>query len=243
MKKTLLLLLGVGILCLTAPSARATYIDFHLVSVQSNFTLDAGGTTGTFGASKVDGLTTGNVTHLSPMPTSVASFLWGLGFTGGDFSLSMDIKNISASLMTATGDGQFTITDTTGDKITGKLQGDWTRTGQANTFQGTLSDVTFDNAHGDNQFNGHLASAASMVFPTPPPWIGVLTELSTTANWFSTGSYTTSSGSVDASVLPAPGVTVPAPGAFALTLFGLGFGVRLRRYVRQDPCRGNHRVA
>ena len=37
-------------------------------------------------------------------------------------------------------------------------------------------------------------------------------------------------------------VHVPVPGAFALVLFGLGFGVRLRGYVRQSPCRENHRV-
>lgn len=214
MKKTLLLLLAVGILGLMTSSARATFIDFHVVSVQSNFILDPGGTTGTFGALEVAGLTTGSVSHLDPAPTSVASFLWGLGFTGGDFSLSMAVTNISAGLMTATGNGQFTFTDTTGDKLTGELQGNWTRTGQANTFQGTLSDVTFDNAHGDNQFNGQLGSAASMAFPTPGPWVGTLVELSTAANWFSAGSYTTTSGSVDASVSPAPEVVVPAPGAW-----------------------------
>ncbi len=227
-----LFLFGIITVCLAAPPAGATMIDFHLTGIQSQFTPDAGGMTGTFAASKVAGVTMGNVTHLSPLPTSVAGFLWGLGFTGGDFSLSMNITNISASLLTATGEGQLTFTDTTGDQLTGNLQGNWTRTGPANTFQGTLSGVAFDNAHGDNQFNGHAGSAASMLFPTPPPWIGVLVELSTTANWFSTGGYVTSSGSVDASVLPAPGVTVPVPGALALTLFGLGFAVRLRRYVR-----------
>jgi hypothetical protein len=236
MKRVFLLSLSVATLCLAAPPAAATIIDFHFVSVQSEFTLDPGGTTGTFETSKVDNLTMGNVTHLSPAPPSVAGFLWGFGFTGGDFSLSMAITNISASTMTATGVGQFTITDTTADTITGMVQGIWTRTGQANTFQGTLSDVTFDNASGDNQFNGHLASAASMVFPMPSPWIGALTELSTTANWFSRGSYTTNSGSVDASVSPVP---VPVPGAFALTLFGLGVGLRLRRYARKDSDRAH----
>jgi hypothetical protein len=226
MKKIFLFSLGIATLCLTAPRATATFIDWHFVSVQSKFTLDPGGTTGTFEASKIDGLTMGSVIHLSPTPTSAAGLLWGLGYTGGDFSLSMAIKNISASPMTATADGQLTITDTTGDQITGKLQGNWTRTGPANTFQGTLSDVTFDNAHSDNQFNGHLGSAASMVFPVSGPWIGVVQELSATANWFSLGSYTMPSGNVDASV-----VAVPVPGAFALTLLGLGVGLPLRRYA------------
>jgi hypothetical protein len=229
MRRTLLTLLGTVTLCLTAPSAKGTYIDFHLVSVQSSFTLDPGGTTGTFGASRIDGLTMGSVAHLDPAPTSVASFLWGLGLTGGDFSLAMAVTNISAGSMTATGTGQFTFTDTTGDKLTGSVQGDWTRTGQANTFQGTLSNVTFDNAHGDSQFDGHWGSAASMIFPTSGPWIGVLIESSATANWFSAGSYVTSSGNVDASVLP-----IPAPGALVLTLFGVACVGRVRRRLRRS---------
>jgi hypothetical protein len=224
-------LFGLAALCLTAPPAAATVIDFHLVSVRSQFTPDAGGTTGLFAASKIDGLTMGSVTHASPAPTSVASFLWGLGLTGGDFSLSMDIESISASLMTATGSGQFAFTDTTGDKLTGTLQGNWARTGQANTFQGTLSNVVFDNAHGDNQFNGQLGSAASMIFPSPGPWGGVLIELSTTGSWFSGGSYVSSSGSVDASILPPP---VPVPGALGLMLFGLGVGLGWCRRVTRS---------
>jgi len=225
-----LLVLGAVALGLSAAPAGATFIDFHFVSVPSEFTLHAGGTTGLFQAAKVNGLTMGNVTHLDPAPTSVAAFLWGMGLTGGDFSLAMDLTNISAGSMTAVGNGQFTITDTTGDTITGQLQGNWSRTGQANTFQGTLFGVTFDNAHGDNQFNGQLGSAASMVFPTPPPWTGTLIELSTTAGWFSAGSYVASSGSVDASVSSPPATTmIPAPGAFALTILGTGCALRWRR--------------
>jgi hypothetical protein len=213
-------------LCLAAGPARAALFDFGFGSVQSTFTLDAGGTTGSFEVSKIDGLTTGSVTHQSPAPTGVAAFLWDLGFTGGDFSLSMQIKNISASLMTATGSGQFTITDTTGDTIAGSLQGDWTRTGQANTFRGTMSNVRFDNASGDDQFNGHMGSA-SMIFPAPQPWIGVIQELSTTANWFSEGSYTTNSGSVDPTA-------VPVPAAVLLGMVGLGAaGAGLRRLPRE----------
>ena len=37
-------------------------------------------------------------------------------------------------------------------------------------------------------------------------------------------------------------VPVPVPGAFALTLFGLGVGLRFRKYVRQSPCDTDHRV-
>jgi hypothetical protein len=226
-KRVVLFLLSGATLCLTAPPAAASFIDLHFVGVQSKFILDPGGTTGAFEAAKIDGLTMGNVTRLSPAPTSVGGLLWGLGLTGGDFSLTMALENISAGALTATGSGQFTITDTTGDRITGKLQGAWTRTGgQANVFQGTLFDVAFDNAHGDNQFNGHLGSAADMSLTLPPPWIGVITELSATADWFSAGSYTTNSGSVDASVV------VPVPGALALTLFGLGLlGVGRRKHV------------
>jgi hypothetical protein len=225
MRRTFILSLGVAVLCLMASPAMATLFDFGFGSVQSAFTLDPGRTTGTFKVSKIADLTIGNVTHLNLKPTSVAGFLWGLGYTGGDFSLSMAIKNISASPMTATGSGDFAITDTTGDQITGKLQGDWTRTGQANTFQGMLSNVMFDNAHNDNRFDGHLGSAASMVFPVSGPWIGVMQELSTTDKWFSVGNYTTNSGSVDASV-------VPIPAAVLLGMIGLGMaGLGLRKWT------------
>jgi hypothetical protein len=228
MKRTFLLSLTVVTLCLAASPATAALFDFGFDSVQSTFTLYPGGTTGTLEVSKIDGLTMGSVTHLPPAPTSVAVFLWGLGFTGGDFSLSMDIKNISASLMTATGSGQFTVTDTTGDKMTGQFQGDWTRTGEGNTFRGTMTNVRFDNASGDKQFNGHLGSA-SMVFSSPQPWGGVIQELSTTPNWFSAGSYTTNSGSVD------DGATVvPIPAAVLLGILGLGTaGAGVRRFSRE----------
>lgn len=226
MKGKFFLSLSVMTLCLGASPATAALFDFGFDSVQSTFTLDPGGTTGSFEVSKIDGLTMGSVTHLPPAPTSVAVLLWGLGFTGGDFSLSMDVKNISASLMTATGSGQFTVIDTTGDKITGQFQGDWTRTGEANTFVGTMANVRFDNASGDNQFNGHLGSA-SMVFSSPQPWGGVIDELSTTPNWFSAGSYTTNSGSVD----PSP---TPLPAAVLLGLLGLGTAAAgLRRSSRE----------
>jgi hypothetical protein len=229
MKKRIpvLLTLSVVVLCLRASPVPAALFDFGFGNVRSTFTLDAGGTTGTLEVSKIGGLTMGSVSHLSPAPTSVAGFLWGWGFTGGDFSLSMDIRNISASLMTATGDGDFTITDTTGDKITGKLQGGWTRGGGANMFQGPLADVSFDNAHSDNKFNGHLSFAASMSFSVPQPWTGTGTmtiEEGMTANWFSVGSYTTNSGSVDGSVV------VPIPAAVLLGTLGLGTaGLRLRK--------------
>ncbi len=229
MGRLLLLLVCVVALGVGATPATAALFDFGFGSVQSTFTLDSCGTTGTFTAAKIDGLTIGSVTHQSPAPTSVAAFLWGLGYTGGDFSLSMDITNISASLMTATGSGQFTIVDTTDDKITGKLSGTWTRVGGANIFQGTLSDVKFDNAHGDNQFNGHLGSAASMNFSAPQPWIGVMQELSTNGNWFSAGSYTTNSGSVDPIVSQTP-----IPAAVLLGILGLGtVGAGLRRLSRE----------
>lgn len=226
MQRTFILSLSVAALCLAASPATAALFDFGFGSVRSTFTLDPGGTSGTLEVAKVEGLTMGSVTHLSPAPTSVAGFLWGLGFTGGDFSLSMDIRNISASLMTATGDGEFTIMDTTGDKITGEFQGDWTRTGEANTFRGTMADVRFDNASGDNQFDGHLGTAG-MVFSSPQPWGGIIQEISTTANWFSAGSYITDSGSVD------PTVT-PIPAAALLGLLGLGTaGAGLRRFSRE----------
>jgi len=215
--------------CLSAVPAEASLFDFGFGSVRSTFTLDPGGTTGTFVAAKIDGLTMGSVNHLNPAPMSTAAFLWGIGFTGGDVSLSMDITNISASAMTAVGIGQFTLTDTTGDRITGNFQGNWTRTGQANTFAATMSNVRFDNASGDDQFDGHFGTAASMVFSASQPWIGVMQELSTTANWFSLGSYTTNSGSID------PGVdAVPVPAAALLGVLGLGTaGLQLRRRGRE----------
>ncbi len=224
-----LLSLSVVILCLGASPATAALFDFGFGSVRSTFTLDPGGTTGSLEVSKIEGLTMGSVIHLEPAPTSIAGFLWGMGAPGGDFSLSMDIENISASAMTATGRGSYTVTDTTGDKLTGQFQGNWTRTGDGNTFRGTMANVRFDNASGDGQFNGHWGSAASMIFPAPPPWGGALQEVSTTPNWFSAGSYTTKSGSVDDDA-----AVVPIPAAVLLGMLGLGTaGAGLRRFSRE----------
>ena len=231
MKKKLILVFCLS-LFLGATPAMATMFDFHFGSLNSSW--DG---TSAFSTSVNPTKTSGSLTR-HRVPTATAQFLAnGLlpGFDwatlGGNFSLSMTITGITGTGTigdpgSATGNGSFSITDTTGDIISGNITGGWTRVGTSpsNTFAGLLSNVQFANNSGDNAFNGHLG-AASMSYPQLIPWRGSVIQLSTTGGWFSAGAYSTEAGSVDASV-------VPVPGAVLLGILGLGaVGVKLRKFA------------
>ena len=207
--KTKYIVLAVA-LCVIAAPARASLFDFHFGSLNSSFDGSSGFSTGVNPL-----LTSGSVTR-QRVPQAVANFLAGQWGLGGNFGLSMTITNITAS--SADGSGSFAIVDTTGDIISGNLSGTWSRVNVSNVFSGVLTGVTFANNSGDGNFDGHLGSA-SMSFPQPIPWHGSLIQLSTTGTWFSQGAYTTTAGSVDASVVPVPGAVLL--GMLGLTVVGL----------------------
>lgn len=199
-----------------ATPTMASLFDFHFGSLNSSWD----GTSG-FSTTTNPTLTSGSVTR-QRVPQAVANFLAGQWGLGGNFGLSMTITNITGT--GADGSGSFAITDTTGDVISGNLSGTWSRVGVSNVFSGVLSNVSFANNSSDGNFDGHLGSA-SMSFPQPIPWHGSLIQLSTTGTWFSQGSYSTTSGSVDASV-------VPVPGGVLLGMLGLCVvGVKLRKHA------------
>jgi hypothetical protein len=195
---------------LCATPATASIFDFHFGSLDSSF--DG---TSAFSTSTNPTLTSGSVTR-QRVPQSVANFLAGQWGLGGNFGLAMTITNITGA--GATGSGSFAITDTTGDVISGTVSGTWSRVNVSNVFFGALSNVSFANNSGDGNFDGHLGSA-SMSFPQPIPWGGSLIQLSTTGTWFTEGAFATTSGSVDASVVPVPGAVLL--GMIGLTVAGL----------------------
>ena len=223
MKKKLILVFWLSLFLGVAP-ARAAIIDFHYGSLTT--TWDG---TSSFTTSVNPGLTSGSVTRLR-VPTASANFLAdgvisGLGWTaqGGDFSLSMTISSVtgtgtSLDPFSAVGVGSFAVTDTNGDILSGAISGKWARTASSNTFAGKITNVAFANNSGDNAITGH-AGSASMDFPQPMPRRGSLIQLSTTGTWFTGGAYSTSSGSVDASVVPVPGAVLL--GMLGLTVAGL----------------------
>lgn len=208
--------------CMIATPAMASMFDFTFSALDSTFD-------GAFAFSaSVDtsatSLSTGNVTRFEA-PSGVASFVntsWS--GSGGDFTLSMTLSNILAG--SADGSGSFTITDTDtiADTITGDLVGTWSPVGGDNHFSGLLSNVKFNDFGVADDFDAHTGSV-SMAFAAPSPWNGTIIELSSGGNWFTGAAYSTSTGSVDASV-------VPIPAAVVLGILGLGVtGWKLRKYA------------
>jgi hypothetical protein len=232
------LMAGLMVLSLVATPAMASLFDFHVGSLYSTY--DSG--TGAFASSPIltlpTGQTTASVVRLESPAGSAQLAGPGLAGYDGNFSVSMAISSIVTDALhpendRANGTGMFSLTDTTGDILSGNMVGTWTRTGPANTFAGTMSNITFSSL--DGTFNGNsiivppstiVPTSVSMVFSAPQPWSGALTQLSTTGIWFGDGSYTTDSGSLDASVVS----TVPVPAALLLGFFGLGTaGLGLRK--------------
>ncbi len=158
------------------------------------------------------------------------------GLASANFGIEdMLISDITAS--TAKGAGTFTLTDETGDTITGDVTGVWTKTGSGPQFAGSLGNVYWNNEGSDNTFDGYklvglsyVPASVSMDFWSSQPWGGSLVQVtSNTTPWFGSDiawrQSITAAGSVDAHV-------VPVPAAALLGFLGLGAaGLKLRRFA------------
>jgi hypothetical protein len=151
--------------------------------------------------------------------------------TLGNFNISTNIDNFTGmgtplNPYRADGVGEFTLTDTDGDTITGNVAGTWIMYGVP-IFAGNLSNVYWNNENNDDTFDGDNYPGVSMSFGASPPWSGTLVELTSSgAAWFKDGDWSDTGGSVDALV-------IPVPAAVLLSVLGLGVsGIKLRKYVR-----------
>jgi len=178
--------------------------------------------------SMTDWMQTAGYTYRNLAPAGSALLMpgmWNLGGTSEDFLLSMTIANLTTN--TADGSGSFVIKDTGGDTLVGTVSGVWTKDGSGGSFSGSLSNVTY--SAGDNAFDGHWGTSASMAFSSPGPWNGSIIGLTVDGAWFMTNvPFDLKGGSMDATVT---GI-IPAPGAFLLGLVGLSvIGLRPRTFA------------
>jgi hypothetical protein len=146
-----------------------------------------------------------------------------------DFGMGMTISGVTAT--SAQGAGMFTLTDSDSDTITGNVNGMWSLGGGIATFTGSLSDVHYtpNGTTLNGAFNDSLGNSVSMVFSSPEPWAGGITEITVSGVWFSS-EFSASGGSVDAVV--SGGTThAPVPGVLTLVLCGMAgtAGLRKRR--------------
>jgi hypothetical protein len=247
--KTRLLILTLAVCTIAAP-AQADLFRFSFDDLQTTYT----GATKTFTADKTqydasDPLnvipgTIGSVTRY-PAPSGKAIFDWvnnvnladGRGnlATNGDFQLSMNLTNITAT--TADGTGWFKIWDVTdnqtvanpsglpADTIFGNIAGVWTQSSQgALTFDGVLSGVGYTDPT-PGWFNGHSGFIDYAVPGSPPPWAGTIVQITATAPWFTLADFDVIGGSLDATI-------VPVPGAVLLGILGMSVaGLKLRKHA------------
>jgi hypothetical protein len=175
----------------------------------------------------------GLITFVRDVPTTGTILI---GHDPGDFAISMAITVVDSNpgSESATGFGDFTLTDADSDTITGNVAGEWEMTEGIPTFAGALTDVYWNDESNDDNFQGDLGwplgdpDVVSMLFSAPQPWSGTFVELtSSRAAWFGDGDWsgTVTGGSVDALV-------IPVPAAVLLGSRGLGVaGVKLRKSV------------
>jgi len=204
---------------LTAPAFGTIFV-FNFADLDTNWN----DTTSTF-TTTVDTVddstasTSGSLTGTaSPSAGDKAEFNTGAWVGSEGFASSMAISAVSGSTAgsTALGVGTFSLTDVTGDVVSGNLSGTWTKQiGSLSTFSGSLSNVAWANTSGDNTFDGHSGDAVSMLFGSPMPWSGYLIQLNVSGPWFSEIGGVGRVASIDAGV-------IPAPGAALLGMIGLG---------------------
>lgn len=229
--KIKLLILSIGVLCLSAAPAMADLFHFHIADLRttfdgtSAFTADAGPGEGVGGTNIGSGSMTGKS---PPALGDTATLLWHSG-DSGSFSLTMTIGSITN--ISATGVGTFTFTDAdaTGDTVKGAVSGMWDPLGTTLHFSGLLSNVEFkDNGTIDKDFDGGaiVGDHVDMDFTADQPWNGSVVQITASADWFGTfTAFDVTGGSLDA-------VVVPVPAAVLLGVLGLGVvGWKLRKYA------------
>lgn len=150
-------------------------------------------------------------------------------YTSGDFSLSMTVDNIDNIAHSATGTGEFTLTDIDGDTITGEISGNWALIGGYTTFSGDLTNVQWSTD--DGFFNGDSGSddaAVPLDLVTLPPWDGQMINLTINHEaWMMLPSGW--GGKIKPGTIFA---VVPTPAAVLLGILGLGVvGIKLRKYA------------
>jgi hypothetical protein len=227
-KKARLLVLG-SVLCMIAsPAAFADLFGFSVSNPVTTFD----GTTFTatdFADTMLHVYRNAPTTESALFVTVPSVSEWNTGGTLEDFVLSMAITPLTAT--SAKGSGSFTIKDIEGDTIAGNVSGVWNKDGDGGKFTGGLSDVTYTRKV-DDTFDGHLGTSMSMVFSSPGPWGGYVTQITMSDAWLLTPtgepnplSSPILGGSIDARV-------VPVPAAMLLGLLGMGVaGVKLRKFA------------
>jgi len=186
--------------------------------------------TGTFnGATKVftatdNSVTNGSVQRLMP-PTGTAYYV-GPFAGSADFTMSMNISNVTAS--TADGAGSFTIIDVDGTTFLGDLNGTWTYVNlgiiKYASFAGLVTNAVFG-GNADGTFDGPNGGSFSTDFsPISMPLYGAIVTLRIGEDWFTGPGFT---GTVENLVIKI----IPAPGALLLAALGLGgLGLIRRRF-------------
>lgn len=173
----------------------------------------------TFTATAVDsGLlqTSGDVTRLSA-PGGTAEFATGFASGSGDFSVDLSVDNPGSPGET----GSFTITDVTGDTITGDISGTWlSGGGDIVFFNGFLSNVFLNDTSGDGDFDG-TSGAFGMDIDGQPLEGAFVTLFIATGSGFFDSAFQGVSTQVDGVVIPAP--------AGVMALAGLGLMAARRR--------------
>ena len=221
-KRIYLLIICYVALCLSASTVSADMFDFDISRIDMTFD----GTRLNAWLNKPYGYVTLNRLE-GPIETVVLKYAGGSA-TLGDFSLWMDLENITSNSASAT--GEFTLTDIDGDTITGDFVGDWGFIDDHTRFSGEMSDVQW--ASDDGFFNGDDGSddaAVPLDLVTLPPWNGTIIDLTIKypTSWvFSCGAWPGEKmGTIDANV-------IPTPAAFLLGILGLGAaGWKLRKFV------------
>ncbi len=215
-------IVALGACAATAPADIVA--SFGFTELNSSFSFDEGLGGGMFLADgNLD--TTGDVTRLMA-PGGTARYNPGdVDDSPASVHFEISVFNINSIAKTADGMGEFTIVDADGDKLMGSFGGTWSGAGFGFTFYGgTGTDFAFDSSGGDGTFDGPSGGSFSTDFGVEN-LIGAVSLLLQQPDMdFFASSFQSVSTQADGVMI------IPAPGALALALTGLGIaGTRRRR--------------